>query len=163
MIYMMLALVSWPISGLAASEIVVPRDFTTIQAAVDAAPLGARIKLRRGTYTEEWLKAFSLGFIFIGDCDFVEDHHNEDRIERSLNRTSHRIVPLRKPDRREAPIFGCSTGAPSRSRRFKSRSVCKNSTLHWHGIQERLQDEASILGVSDNSGQSVGRLVGLEF
>jgi parallel beta-helix repeat protein len=33
--------------------IVVPRDFPTIQAAVDAAPPGATVKVRRGTYTEE--------------------------------------------------------------------------------------------------------------
>ncbi|MGH8526523.1 MAG: right-handed parallel beta-helix repeat-containing protein, partial [Gammaproteobacteria bacterium] len=34
-------------------DIVVPRDFPTIQAAVDAAPPGATIKVHRGTYTEE--------------------------------------------------------------------------------------------------------------
>jgi pectin methylesterase-like acyl-CoA thioesterase len=34
-------------------DIVVPQDFPTIQAAVDAAPPGATIKVRRGTYTEE--------------------------------------------------------------------------------------------------------------
>jgi parallel beta-helix repeat protein len=34
-------------------DIVVPRDFPTIQAAVDAAPPGATIKVRQGTYTEE--------------------------------------------------------------------------------------------------------------
>jgi hypothetical protein len=34
-------------------DIVVPRDFPTIQATVDAAPPGATIKVRRGTYTEE--------------------------------------------------------------------------------------------------------------
>ena len=34
-------------------DIVVPRDFPTIQAAVDAAPAGATIKVRPGTYTEE--------------------------------------------------------------------------------------------------------------
>jgi pectin methylesterase-like acyl-CoA thioesterase len=33
--------------------IVVPRDFPTIQAAVDAAPPGATVKVSRGTYTEE--------------------------------------------------------------------------------------------------------------
>ena len=31
--------------------IVVPRDFPTIQAAVDAAPPGATVKVSRGTYT----------------------------------------------------------------------------------------------------------------
>ena len=36
-----------------AQEIVVPRDFPTIQAAVDAAPPGATIRVRPGTYTEE--------------------------------------------------------------------------------------------------------------
>jgi parallel beta-helix repeat protein len=42
------------VSVLADDEaIVVPRDFPTIQAAVDAAPPGATIKVRRGTYTEE--------------------------------------------------------------------------------------------------------------
>src|SRR5918999_412091 len=35
------------------NDIVVPRDFPTIQAAVDAAPPGATIEVRRGTYTEE--------------------------------------------------------------------------------------------------------------
>jgi pectin methylesterase-like acyl-CoA thioesterase len=34
-------------------DIVVPRDFPTIQAAVDASVPGATIKVRRGTYTEE--------------------------------------------------------------------------------------------------------------
>ena len=34
-------------------DIVVPRDFPTIQAAVDAAPPGATVKVSRGTYTEE--------------------------------------------------------------------------------------------------------------
>jgi len=34
-------------------DIVVPRDFPTIQAAVDAAPPGATIKVQPGTYTEE--------------------------------------------------------------------------------------------------------------
>jgi parallel beta-helix repeat protein len=34
-------------------DIVVPRDFSTIQAAVDAAAPGATIKVSRGTYTEE--------------------------------------------------------------------------------------------------------------
>jgi hypothetical protein len=33
--------------------IVVPRDFPTIQAAVDAAPPGAAVKVHPGTYTEE--------------------------------------------------------------------------------------------------------------
>jgi parallel beta-helix repeat protein len=35
------------------NDIVVPRDFPTIQAAVDAAPPGATVKVSRGTYTEE--------------------------------------------------------------------------------------------------------------
>jgi hypothetical protein len=34
-------------------DIVVPRDFPTIQATVDAAPPGATIKVHPGTYTEE--------------------------------------------------------------------------------------------------------------
>jgi hypothetical protein len=38
---------------LADDAIVVPRDFPTIQAAVDAAPPGATIKVHPGTYTEE--------------------------------------------------------------------------------------------------------------
>jgi parallel beta-helix repeat protein len=37
----------------AAQQIVVPRDFPTIQAAVDAAAPGATIKIRGGTYTEQ--------------------------------------------------------------------------------------------------------------
>jgi len=37
----------------ASADIVVPRDFSTIQAAVDAAPAGATIKIQRGTYTEQ--------------------------------------------------------------------------------------------------------------
>ena len=42
------------VSVLADDEaIVVPRDFPTIQAAVDAAPPGATVKVSRGTYTEE--------------------------------------------------------------------------------------------------------------
>jgi hypothetical protein len=36
-----------------ADDLVVPRDFPTIQAAVNAAMPGATIKVRRGTYTEE--------------------------------------------------------------------------------------------------------------
>jgi parallel beta-helix repeat protein len=40
-------------SAIADEVIVVPRDAPTIQAAVDAAPRGATIKVRRGTYTEE--------------------------------------------------------------------------------------------------------------
>ena len=35
------------------STILVPRDFPTIQAAVDAAAPGATINVRRGTYVEE--------------------------------------------------------------------------------------------------------------
>ncbi|MEV7546396.1 right-handed parallel beta-helix repeat-containing protein [Streptomyces sp. NPDC089915] len=35
------------------SEIVVPRDFPSIQAAVDAAPSGGTVTVRAGTYTEE--------------------------------------------------------------------------------------------------------------
>jgi parallel beta-helix repeat protein len=41
------------VSAQADDDIVVPRDFPTIQAAVDAAPPGATIKVRPGTYTEE--------------------------------------------------------------------------------------------------------------
>ena len=44
-------LVSVP--ALAHDGIVVPRDFPTIQAAVDAAPSGATIKVWPGTYTEQ--------------------------------------------------------------------------------------------------------------
>ena len=41
------------VSALADDDIVVPRDFPTIQAAVNAATPGATIKVRRGTYTEQ--------------------------------------------------------------------------------------------------------------
>lgn len=41
------------VSVRADDDIVVPRDFPTIQAAVDAAPPGATIKVHPGTYTEE--------------------------------------------------------------------------------------------------------------
>jgi Right handed beta helix region len=41
------------VAAQAANAIVVPRDFPTIQAAVDAAVPGATIKVRRGTYTEQ--------------------------------------------------------------------------------------------------------------
>lgn len=40
-------------SALADDDIVVPRDFPTIQAAVDAAAPGGTIKVRKGIYTEE--------------------------------------------------------------------------------------------------------------
>lgn len=42
----------------AATNIVVPRDFPTIQAAVDAAAPGAMIKIQPGTYTERIVIAF---------------------------------------------------------------------------------------------------------
>src|SRR5262245_42618708 len=48
-----LAIVGAATDAHAAKEIVVPRDFPTIQAAVDAAAPGATIKVRRGTYTEQ--------------------------------------------------------------------------------------------------------------
>src|SRR6266540_4333392 len=40
-------------SAHAAADIVMPRDFPTIQAAVDAAAPGATIKVQPGTYTEQ--------------------------------------------------------------------------------------------------------------
>src|SRR5947207_15791270 len=40
-------------SAHAAADIVVPRDFPTIQAAVDAAAPGATINVQPGTYTEQ--------------------------------------------------------------------------------------------------------------
>src|SRR6266851_6293597 len=97
-------------------------------------------------------------------CDFVADHlprsgANGDCIEPL---TEH-FPPLGRRYRQEAPIYGCLTGSLTRSLQFEGCSVYKNRTLHEHGIQERLQYEASILGVSDNSGQSLRRLVGLEF
>jgi len=51
------AIVGTTTAAHAAGEIVVPRDFPTIQAAVDAAALGATIEIRRGTYTEQLLIA----------------------------------------------------------------------------------------------------------
>jgi parallel beta-helix repeat protein len=47
------AIVGAAIAAHAADEIVVPRDFPTIQAAVDAAAPGATINIRHGTYTEQ--------------------------------------------------------------------------------------------------------------
>jgi nitrous oxidase accessory protein NosD len=44
----------------AAQEIVVPRDFSTIQAAVDAAAPGDTIRIRPGTYTEQVVVAKNL-------------------------------------------------------------------------------------------------------
>lgn len=47
----------------AASTIVVPGDYPTIQAAVDAAPPGATIKVRNGTYTEQLVLAKDLTLV----------------------------------------------------------------------------------------------------
>jgi parallel beta-helix repeat protein len=47
------AIVGAAMAAHAADDIVVPRDFPTIQAAVDAAAPGATIKIRHGTYPEQ--------------------------------------------------------------------------------------------------------------
>jgi hypothetical protein len=86
---------------------------------------------------------------------------------RSLHRTPtehlHYSEGATGKKRLSAVICGDLAGSLPRSLRFEGCSVYKNRTLDGHGIQERLQYEASILGVSDNSGQSPRRLVGFEF
>lgn len=54
------------VSALADGDIVVPRDFPTIQAAVDAAAPGATIKVRRGTFTEQVVIAKDLALTGAG-------------------------------------------------------------------------------------------------
>lgn len=60
----MVALASSPVY--AAAAIVVPRDYPTIQAAVDAAAPGSIIKVRAGTYTEQVVIAKDLTLIGAG-------------------------------------------------------------------------------------------------
>lgn len=50
----------------AAQTIIVPRDYPTIQAAVDAAPAGSTIKVRAGTYTEQVVIAKNLTLVGAG-------------------------------------------------------------------------------------------------
>ncbi len=100
--------------AVAGADIVVPRDFPTIQAAVDAAPVGGIIKVRQGTYVEELVIAKDLTILGAGaDVTIVQAPAFLSPIAFDL-RTNHPVVGIvRVTDGAHVRISGLTVAGPT--------------------------------------------------